>query len=314
MTSACGIRKLMVFFALLFFSVLGAFSDDALPQLTFTSESGMAFVYGKAEEIVYKSTSGTDLLSLLVYPIPPSLGAYIDMEARWRDSLLARIKLETVWPLTSGNLTDDDWIYVSSVSDDPDVHSDSEAYLTSWIRGDFEIGTPENKPPFLVETLFGLTYMQMTWEGWDALQDPGTVDFPDGVISGYVIDYRQTWLIPWIGLSVGHQKPVSIFMASIRFSPWMYVVGRDVHMARPIPTTYIDMMSGGIMISGSLSGEFGLADNFWLVSRLSLDHCSGSRGDTIAYEVGDLNMDRYANTGGAAMNLFSMYLGFSVHP
>lgn len=307
-------RNALIFIALLLLCVFTGSGDDSIPRLRFSNETGLAFIYGEAKEIVYKSQSGTDLLSLLVYPIPPSLGAFVGMEARWRDSILARIRLETAWPLLSGNLTDDDWGYGNLSTNEPDVHSDSTAYLTSWLYGEFVFGFPDTSQASLVETLFGLTFRQMSWEGWDAIQIPGTLEYPSGEIFGYVIDYRQTWLIPWMGLAIGQQKPGTIVSASFRFSPWMYTIGRDVHMARTTPTTFIDVMSGGVMISGGFRGEKRLADDFWLVGKLSFDYCSGSRGDTFSYEVGSSVTTRSTNTGGAAMSLFSTYLGFSIHP
>ncbi|OHD80568.1 MAG: hypothetical protein A3J97_01090 [Spirochaetes bacterium RIFOXYC1_FULL_54_7] len=308
------IRKAMFFFTFLLLLALDGFGDDLIPRLTFTSETGLAFIYGEAEEIVYKSPSGTDLLSLLVYPVPPGLGAYVGMEARWRDSILTRIRLETAWPLMSGNLTDDDWGYDTPSTGEPDVHSDSTAYLTSWVHGDLEFGFPDNRLPITVETLFGFTFRQMAWEGWDALQNPGTTDYPTGEISGYIIDYRQTWLIPWIGFSLGHKESATILAVSLRFAPWMSVVGRDVHMARTEPTTFVDVMSGGVMVSGGLRGEIRLADNIWLAGRISLEKFKGARGDTFIYEVGSPIETQYPNTGGAALILFSSYLGFSIHP
>ena len=299
---------------MLLFVAIPGFGDDGASSWTFTSETGLAFIYGEAKEIVYKSSSGTDLLSLLVYPIPPSLGVYVGMEGRWRDALLARIRLETAWPLSSGNITNDDWINVSSVLSEPDVHSDSTAYMTSWLHGELEFGFPDSKLPATMETLFGLTFRQMSWEGWDALQTPAPSEYPTGKIPGFVIDYRQTWLIPWMGLSLGHQKADSIFTASFRFSPWMYVVGRDVHMARPEATTFIDVMSGGVMFSGGLAGEIRLTGNLWLTGKATLEYGSGARGDTFVYTVGTPGMTQYTNTGGSALSLLSSYLGFSVHP
>jgi outer membrane protease len=235
------------------------------------------------------------------------------VEGRWRDSLLARIRLETAWPLASGNITNDDWLSVPS-SNDPEIHSDSTGYLKYWLHGELELGFPEGRQPSHVETLFGLTIRQMSWEGWDAYQVSGIPEYSVGAIPGYVIDYRQTWLIPWMGLNIGSQKPASAITASIRFSPWMHVVGRDVHMARPVPATFIDVMSGGMMFSGGLGGKVRLSGKLWLTGKLSFDYCSGARGDTYVYEVGNSTVSHYANTGGVAFSLFSTYLGISTNP
>lgn len=314
MTTLHDLRRALAFGGLVAILVFSGFGDDTGPKLTFTSETGLAFIYGEAEEIVYKSQNGTDLLSLLVYPIPPGLGAYIGLEARWRDSFLARIRMESAWPLMSGNLTDDDWGYGVPSTSAPEIHSDSKAYLTNWLHGELEFGFPDSRLPSSVETLFGLSFRQMSWEGWDAIQTPGTTDYPTGEIFGYVIDYRQNWYIPWIGMTISHQNTASILAASFRFSPWTHVVGRDVHMARPIPTTFIDVMHGGVMISGGLRGKIRLTGNLWLTGKLSFDYCSGARGDTFIYLVGSPTVNQYANTGGAALSLFSSYLGFSIHP
>ena len=48
------IRKAMFFFTFLLLLALDGFGDDLIPRLTFTSETGLAFIYGEAEEIVYK--------------------------------------------------------------------------------------------------------------------------------------------------------------------------------------------------------------------------------------------------------------------
>lgn len=306
-------HKALLLLLLLCFGYPG-FGEDAIPPLTFTSDTGLVFVYGESKELVYKSSSGTDLLSLLVYPIPPSLGAYIGIEGRWRDSILGRLRLETVLPLTSGIITNDDWIYGSSFSDEPDVQSDSVAFMTGWIRADFELGFPTTNGPFLFETLVGIRYRQISWEGWDAYQISVIPDYNVGAIPGYVIDYRQTWLIPWMGLTIGEQKPASIIAASIRFSPWMYVVGRDVHMAREEPTTFIDVMSGGLMISGGLKGKIRLTGGLWLTGTISFDYCSGPRGDTYIYTVGSSAVSHYTDTGGAAFSMVSAYVGISIDP
>lgn len=307
-------RKGLSVFVLLLVIVTAGFGDEELVSWSFASETGLTFVYGEAKEIVYKTSSGTDLLSLLVYPVPPSLGAYVGMEGRWRDTLLARIRLETAWPLSRGNLTDEDWSYGNLSTNEPNVRSDSTAYLTSWLHGELELGFPDKKYPATVETLLGLSFRQMSWEGWDALQIPPPDDYPTGNIYGYVIDYRQTWLIPWIGLSIGQHNPASVLVATFKFSPWMYVVGRDVHMARPKPLTFIDVMNGGVMFSGALRSEIRLVGKLWLAGEISLDYISGARGDTYTYELGSSIPVAYKNMSGAALTLFSSYLGFAIHP
>ena len=204
MISSSKPRKVVALVFVLLFGVFNVFGDDTYPQLTFTTETGLIFTSGKAEEMVYKSSTGTELLSLLVYPIPPGIGVYVGIEARWRNSLLARIQLETAWPFVTGNLTDDDWVDVSYFSDDPDIHSDSTAYLTGWQNADFVLGFSDDSDVSRIETLLGLTYRQISWEGWDAIQVSSGIAYL--LLPGQVIDYRQIWLIPWLGLSIGNRK------------------------------------------------------------------------------------------------------------
>jgi hypothetical protein len=85
-------------------------------------------------------------------------------------------------------------------------------------------------------------------------------------------------------------------------------------MARPVPATFIDVMSGGMMFSGGLGGKVRLSGKLWLTGKLSFDYCSGARGDTYVYEVGNSTVSHYANTGGVAFSLFSTYLGISTNP
>jgi outer membrane protease len=312
MTPVYEIRKPMVVLILLLFSVFDGISDDAPSRLTFTSETGLAFVYGKAEEIVYKSSSGTDLLSLLVYPVPPSLGAYAGIEARWRDSYLARVRLETAWPLTTGNLTDDDWIYVSSISDEPDVHSDSTAYLTGWYHADFIFGFFEHSNFSRIETLVGLTTTQMHWEGWNARQVATALGYSSGIYKGQVLDYRQTWIIPWFGFAVKNENRQSTVDFSLRLSPWMRAEGRDIHILTG--KTYVDVMHGGVMLAAVLGASRRLTGSVWLAGNISADLVRNVRGDTFEYENGTSNTNTYSNMAGAALTMFSCYMGFSIHP
>lgn len=314
MTASWDLRKAVPFLVYLLFVVFCASGDDAIPSWTFNSESGLVFVYGEAEEIVYKTSSGTDLLSLLVYPVPPSLGVYVGMEGRWRDFMLARIRLETAWPLKSGNITNDDWINVSSFLEDPDVHSDSIAYMTGWIRADFELGFPGRDGPFLIETLIGLRYRNIAWEGWDAYQVSSI--YSTKFINGQVLDYRQTWVIPWIGLASGYETGNFLISFSFRLSPWMHVVGRDIHTARfPDPaTTYIDDMRGGSMLATALKFEWKIARTGWLVTDLSVDHAKNARGTTFSYANGTSVENIYKNGAGASSTILSAYLGLKVRP
>jgi outer membrane protease len=312
MTLVYQIRKPMLFFTVLLFFFADGFGDEALPQLTFTSETGLAFVYGKAEEIVFKSANGTDLLSLLVYPIPPGLGAYAGMEANWRDSVLARIRLGTAWPLTSGNLTDDDWINVSSFYNEPDIHSDSTAYMTGWYHADFMLGVFDRSNFSKIETLVGMTSRQMHWEGWDARQEATAPGYSSGTYKGQVLDYRQTWFIPWFGFAVKSEKEHSIVDFSLRLSPWMRVEGRDIHLLTG--RTYVDVMHGGVLLAAGLGASRRLTGLVWLTGSFSAELARNVRGNTYEYENGTLNTNTYLNMAGAALTMLSCYMGISIHP
>jgi outer membrane protease len=284
----------------------------ATGSLPWSASTGLLFVGGQADEIVYKYASGSDLLSLLIYPVPPAIGAFIDLSLPLPGAFTLVTRMETAWPLWSGIMTDDDWFTVPSVGNEPQVHSDATAYLTAWLLAEVWLACRLVDGPVSLDVLAGLRYRQMSWEGWDAYQISSISGYTQGSILGYVIDYRQNWIIPWLGFSGSFTSATLIMDFALRLSPWLHVRGRDVHRAREPLRTFIDVMYGGFAFSPAWSTRVRLADRLWLLASLSIDIAGDARGDTFVFTNGFSGHSRYDDTGGASYILWNALLGLQV--
>lgn len=66
------------------------------------TEIGTSFSHGEHHEIVYRSDSNSDVMSLLVWPLPQSIGMWLEAKAAWPGPLETSLRLKADFPLDEG--------------------------------------------------------------------------------------------------------------------------------------------------------------------------------------------------------------------
>jgi outer membrane protease len=266
-------------FPVLFSAAAALFLVASIPASAQASaEFGTAFSQGEHREIVYRSASSADPMSLLVWPIPPSLGAWLRASAAVAGHLDASAYLRVSLPLAAGVQTDDDW----DIGPGSQVHSESRAHLVSDSEARFELLYGIELPGIEVEPGLGFSYQYINWQGWGAVQ---TITRYDGSVDSYyyynlIFTYEQKWLIPYLALRVRGTLGALLWRLGLDCSPYLWCEAYDHHVANATNLFY-DRPRGGWMLKPSCALEYRASDRLSLIASGEFRWIGGLRGDTV---------------------------------
>jgi len=276
---------------------------------------GTLFTIGSATEQVFKAkrsdANGNDLLSLLSYPTPPSIGAWVDLSLVLDPLFEIRLAADAAWALTTGKLTDDDWIDISSTNS-PNVHSDSIALQTALVNGRLEFVFPLRTGNWVFTPMIGVALRHGSWEGWDVAEVNYTTNPATKIaLYGQIYDFRQFAFIPHIGMEARWKLPGIQLYALTRFSPFVMIEARDIRFRNS--KTYLGTPNGGFMVQPTLGSLIELGNGFGLDILVEYRILKDARGNVL--KVTDADGDKGtsrsvdADKAGAGFESFSLSVG-----
>jgi outer membrane protease len=283
-------------------------------KMSFSISPAAGFLYGHAEEIVYRYPNRDLYTSELLWDLKPlfyaGLAADLGPANPFRQhGFIASLSFKYGLPLRTGIIENRDWL--NHRIDHYTHYSRHEAHS----RGAFFAGISAGYS-FCLNNFFALgvysefSYMRLSWSAWNGYVQHPPFDLfdnypkwsdslPKTELSGEVIRYTQNWFILAPGLSLKWKaSPYFLLMGNINYSPLIYCFARDDHILRNI--TFLDYLYFGHYLKGSGDFIFYPAKNLDLSLSLSYKSISGTRGD--AY-VGNTRYRQSAGAGFSALGL-----------
>lgn len=276
----------------------------------FSFSAGAGILYGRSEEIVYKSPESDLYSSELLWDLRPLV--YTGVAADFgphdpfsQNGLAAAFSFRFGLPLKTGIIEDRDWL---NNNDNYMTHySRHDAYSRRAILSGISFGYSWTLARFLALKAYGnFSYMNFSWSAED-----GYIQYPSGNSSGSyppwnnglpkdyglsegtLILYTQNWFIldPGISLAGRFGRFFSV-EGNFNYSPLVFCFGKDDHLKRG--TVFRDYLYFGHYLKGSCALVFSTGKNIDLSLYVSYTHITGTRGDTYAENT------LYANSAGAA--------------
>lgn len=273
-------------------------------------ETGSAFVWGTAKELVFypaQNRSYNDPISLLIWPVPPSVALGVTTQWNWTPWTTTSVNLRGVWQLGAGTMTDEDWRVDTLIYG----FSRSESYMTSsWAAG-IEQGFRWREGTL---SLGGL-YKNTVWEAWNGTAKYIKTSVTEELqFSGLVLEYRQIWYIPYLGGQWTWELDDWAFTPSFRLSPYTWSMNTDNHMLAAKRVTYLDNVRGGWYGLGGLEVTLPPFSGATIGLRAAWEAAWGGIGDTYAMtpataSLGSISQPSVSlNSAGAGFEEFSVTL------
>ena len=248
-------KKFFLFFLILVYT--GAFIySESISGHSFSLGVSFGLLNGEGEEIVYTSSSSSDLYSRLNWDIKPLFYAGVDLDYKWKSGasrlgFFTDIGFKYCIPGCTGVTEDRDWMDIHENPTYPwlNLFSEHECYAKTGILLDFNIGMTVDLVYELKLKLF-LSYSLMYYS-W--LAKNGSVLYPPGFSPGHVqvsgdgIEYEQLWNIFSPGVSVyGSTNRFYDIEIFIKYSPLVWCNAVDYHIVKK--SRYIDTLFSGFYI------------------------------------------------------------------
>ena len=255
-------------------------------ELTPRFETGTAFVWGQATELVLRDGTYNDPVSRIVWDVPPSAALYMTLNWPWNRTTATRLSLQGTVPLASGSVADEDWNTGA-----PDYISHDESVSEGRMTAGWSASIEQTLTADDFEFFGGGLYRLTSWEAWNGTYDyqydhtqVGTAD-QSGSFSGLVLEYRQLWLIPYLGASMHIRADGWQLTPSVRLSPYTWCFDTDNHMFAAKRLTFQDSVRGGLYGKLSCEAVTQTAQVTWGM-RLGWELAWGATGDTTQTEPG----------------------------
>ena len=274
----------------------------------FTISPAIGFIYGHAEEIVYKYPDMNLYYSELLWDLKPLFYAgfeadYGPREPFRQNNFVASISFKYGFPLRTGTMENRDWLAPSH--NDLTHYSWHDAYSRGAFLLDVSIGHSWSFSNSLALTACGeFSYKRLSWSGKDGqIQLPPTSYIPEGE----VIRYTQNWFILAPGLSL-NWKPALLFSikGNLNYSPLIYCYARDDHWTNNL--TFLDHLFLGHYFKGGGEFVFTPAKNLDFLLDISYTLMTGTRGHTYQNGV------RIEKDAGAGYSAFDLGLAVKIQP
>lgn len=296
------VRRLPVLFLIL---VTGLGWADSVPKI----EVGTVFVAGRATELVLRDGTYNNPVSRLIWDVPPSQAVYMTVEWPWSDRTATRISLRGAWPYASGSVTDEDWDTGTNPGDLKYGKSVSEGKLTNYWTANAE-QTLELGP---LRLLAGGMYRMTSWEAWNGTYryEYNDTSVNPGSFSGLVLEYRQVWVVPYLGASLDIPVPDWTVVPSLRLSPYTWCFDIDNHMFSGAlnRNTFQDYTRGGVYGQAAVEASTRAGSTTWGM-RASWEIAWGATGETIQSQPAAVLTTNavFSNSAGAWFQEFSLAL------
>jgi outer membrane protease len=265
--------------------------------LTLEVQSRTGVLYGLARELVYH---GSDIISELDWRFQPVVYAGTALKLQTVTGLSAVVDVRAAFPGRSGYMEDSD--YLNYEYDDlslthysrHDCHTERSVTLDTRVGWAFGLGEGFGFQPFAAFSL-----MLFEWTARDgyfqyplqpsAPYTPWSQDTTKAPVSGTVIVYQQSYLIPAAGFSVfvhlGEHFDADL---SFAFSPFVFCNDLDNHVQRAPPwdTDYYDYLRWGLLVEPALTLGFRPSSKARLSLGFSYRRIWGLVGDSYKVNAG----------------------------
>jgi outer membrane protease len=239
-------------------------------KYVFSTAFSTGFLYGQAEEIVYKDTE-YHYKSQLLWDMKPVFywGISLNFEkTRPLESAGFFTNLAVKFGIDGGSgvMEDRDW------QDKRDMrltnYSRHDNYTRNALIFDFQIGGTLPLFKRIIFQYYGfLTLMDFSFQGFNGyyqyaagsngIYEEWDESIAKKPVTGNVIDYKQTWALAGAGIAV--RLPVDFFSLGVSFAltPFIFCAGRDTHILRK--RQFNDYGYGGFFLkpSADISFSFG---------------------------------------------------------
>jgi outer membrane protease len=230
------------------------------------------FLYGRGEEIVYKSENSGAYQSELLWDIKPLVytGAVLDVFRKKSPAFFYSISLKFGFPMGTGFMEDRDWVAWNGALSHYSRHDSraSEAWFHDFLGGiSLPFGSRVLFKPFL-----GLSYTHLKWIASDGYTKYGKkisdnsyfpLEDSDRKIpqAGRIVSYTQEWLVLLFGASLSYVfHPRFSATLSLRLSPFLYFTGVDEHHMTKVE--YNDYIWGGFYLEPGGEAVFSFNKRF----------------------------------------------------
>jgi outer membrane protease len=289
-------------------------------------------LWGKGEEIVYKSPDSDIYLSQLLWDFTPLwyIGAEIDFGPRnpfEKRGFTASASVKFGISAKTGNMEDRDW---EDIDDDfLTKYSKHDALSKGTLWTEFSAGYSW---AFLSRITLGVygefSYLRLSWEGVDgyfqyALFDKDTKQgnawdpsLPKDNYNGSIIDYTQYWfmLAPSI-VALFRISNHFILGFSIAWTPLIYGICADDHHHPEKKVYYQDYLLGGFLLKDRLDLVYSFNERIAFKLSTGSRLTGGSRGDTYHIDTSETSNPSRGfskNSGGGGFRFLDISLSAKV--
>ncbi|MDR2630432.1 MAG: omptin family outer membrane protease [Spirochaetaceae bacterium] len=323
--------KILVSLLYIFFTILPLEgqtrkSPQSEGAYVFSVAPVFGFLYGHAEELVYKKADSDTLLSQLIWDIKPLFlwGFSADIYRRYpmeKPGFFMNLTTQFSFPTNTGTMEDRDW----QAAEDRLSHFSSHDNYTNWATlMDLSAGI---SVPVISRLVFkfhaGFDYMYFNWTAQNGYAQygkelspgvfsPWNENIPKVYQSGTVISYIQYWFILTPGFSL--YIPYRFFSVNLDFqiSPLIICLDQDNHPLRNPPLQFNDYMFWGLFLEPT--GEFTLSfhERISLSAYVSYRLIKGPRGLTMIKNMANNITVRDSNKAGAAYSALGAGLSLKI--
>ena len=270
------------------------------------------FLYGRSEELVYKTAQTSQYRSELLWDLKPLLYFGLGAEFapvnpfRYRGfSVSAHIKFGL--PHGTGIIENRDWN--NNHNDDFTNYSRHYAYMLASYMADINAGYSWSLGNFMFLRLFGeFSFMYFSLAARD-----GYYQYPPGSdsinIYGDVIRYLQSWFIISPGISLGLRINPALSLEGIfSYTPLIFSFNKDDHVLKDV--SYWDNLSFGNYFSFGSRIIFTPSAGFDFILSVFYRRISGTRGDTHIESNNFVTL--HQNIGGAGYSALDLSLALRI--
>ena len=283
-------------------AALPSAEDPGTSAPILTLATGPVLVVGYMDELVYRDSKTTELLSKLRWQLLPAAGLRLDatLSPRWKAPVSFALSVTTLFPTITGTMVDEDWdtgtlVYGRSEHQAQLARAIDAALLASW-----------SWPSLGLRLGAGAAVSDLSWEGWDgsAVYEYSTYTSTPAFF-GIVIAYRALRLGPALAADWERSLGGFDFRIGIELRYHALQWGVDSHLARNPDVTFFDVMAGGFALNPSVSASRELAPGLTTSVHAAASVERWARGDDYAIED-DGTITLYEGIAGQEFTAFSL--------
>ena len=300
------IRKILILVIMILLTFTSLPAEDAGNKYSFYLSPLAGFLYGQAEEIVYRFPGDSQYMSLLLWDLKPLVYAGLAGNFGPRNKFehngwIAAGSFKFGFPHKTGIMENRDWL---GAGNNVTHFSQHNLFSQSVFLVDLSLGYSWRLNDYLaLHTFAEFSFLHFSW-----IAKGGSGQYPFGQVSfnGPVIEYRQNWFIFSPGISLkGRINHLFSLEGRFNYSPLVFCAARDRHIERD--TVFLDYLWWGHYFKAGGKLIFSVISNMDLTLYLNYLHITETRGNT------NISGVIYNDVGGAAFSTLDMGIAAKIH-